>query len=242
MTPALSDRIDQMAKAQVHAGRTPGIAVGVVEDGRLVYARGFGFSDLSKHVPMSRTRSFTPAASPMQFTAAAVLLLVQDGKLKLDDHVSKYVPEFQLGATISIAQLLTQTSGLPPSSRIPGVSADRTHPIKLAASLAALDQMKPVAAPGSVYADDPLNYLLAGLDRRTRQRRSALRFSRATYLHSTGHGPHVSCRRQRHLGQHATGYTRAPHTASIPRRPGIRRGWGDGGLGFDDLRSGEVGC
>ena len=58
MTPALSDRIDQMAKAQIHAGRTPGLAIGIVEDGRIVYARGFGFADLSKHVPMTPDTQF----------------------------------------------------------------------------------------------------------------------------------------------------------------------------------------
>jgi CubicO group peptidase (beta-lactamase class C family) len=152
-----------MAKEQVHAGRAPGVAVGIVEDGRIVYAHGFGFADLSKHVPMTPDTQFYAGGLTRQFTAAAVLLLVQDGKLALDDHVSKYVPEFRLGATITIAQLLAQTSGLPPSSRIPGVSADRTHPIKLSAVLASVDQMKLAAEPGTVYADDPINYLLAAL-------------------------------------------------------------------------------
>jgi len=163
LTQALSDRIDEMAKEQVHAGRTPGVAVGIVEDGRIVYARGFGFADLSKHVPMTPDTQFYAGGLTKQFTAAAVLLLVQDGKLALDDHVSKYVPEFRLGAGITIAQLLAQTSGLPPWSRIPGISLDRTHPIKLAGVLASLDQMKLAAEPGTVYADDPINYLLAAL-------------------------------------------------------------------------------
>ena len=87
-----------MAIDEIHAGRTPGIAIGVVEDGRLVYARGFGFATLSPHVPMTPDTEFYVGGLTMQFTAAAILLLAQDGKLKLDDPVSKYVPEFQLGA------------------------------------------------------------------------------------------------------------------------------------------------
>jgi CubicO group peptidase (beta-lactamase class C family) len=163
LTQALSDRIDEMAKGAVHAGRAPGVAVGIVEDGRIVYARGFGFADLSKHVPMTPDTQFYAGGLTRQFTAAAVLLLVQDGKLALDDHVSKYVPEFRLGTAITIAQLLAQTSGLPQPSRIPGLSADRTHAIKLAGVLAALDEMKLAAEPGTVYADNPINYLLAAL-------------------------------------------------------------------------------
>jgi len=163
LTQELSDRIDDMAKAQIHAERTPGLAVGIVEDGRIVYARGFGFADLGKHVPMAPDTQFYAGGLTRQFTAAAVLLLVQDGKLALDDHVSKYVPEFRLGAAITIAQLLAQTSGLPDTSKIPGIPADRTRPIKLAAVLATLDQVKLAAEPGTVYADTPLNYLLAAL-------------------------------------------------------------------------------
>ena len=92
-----------------------------------------------------------------RFTAAAILLLGQDGKLALGDHVAKYIPELRSGDGITIAQLLAQTSGLPPSSKIPGLSADRTQPIKIANLLTSLDQMKPAAAPGTVYANDPIN-------------------------------------------------------------------------------------
>ena len=163
VTQALSDRIDQMAKAQIHAGRTPGLAVGIVEDGRIVYARGFGFADLNKHVPMSADSQFYAGGLTRQFTAAAILLLAQDGKLVLGDHITKYIPEFRSGAGITIAQLLAQTSGLPPPSKIPGLSADPTQPIKITNLLTSLDQTKPAAPPGTVYANDPINYLLAAL-------------------------------------------------------------------------------
>jgi CubicO group peptidase (beta-lactamase class C family) len=163
VTPALSDRIDGMAKAQIHAGRTPGLAIGIVEDGRIVYARGFGFADLSKHVPMTPDTQFYAGGLTRQFTTAAILLLVQDGKLALDDRVSKYVPEFHLGGTITIAQLLTQTTGLPQYSQIPGLATDPTRAMKLAALLASLDQTKVTAAPGAVYSNNPLNYFVAGL-------------------------------------------------------------------------------
>ncbi len=160
---AISDSIDRLGIDEIHAGRTPGLAIGVVEDGRLVYARGFGFATLSPHVPMTPDTEFYPGGVTRQFTAAAVLLLAQDGKLKLDDPVSKYVPEFRLGTGITIAQLLTQTSGLPDYTAAPGVSTDFTRSLKLPVLLAALDKMKPAAPPGTAYANNPVNYLLAGL-------------------------------------------------------------------------------
>jgi D-alanyl-D-alanine carboxypeptidase len=159
---AVSAQIDRLALDEVHGDRTPGIAVGVVEDGRLVYARGFGFATIVPHVPMTPDTEFYAGGITMEFTAAAILLLSQDGKLKLDDPVTKFVPEFKLGQNVTITQLLTQTSGLP-GYAAPGVSTDFTRPMKLATLLAAVDREKSPAPPGTVYQSNPLNYLLAGL-------------------------------------------------------------------------------
>jgi D-alanyl-D-alanine carboxypeptidase len=163
LTPVVTDRIDRMAKDEVHAGRTPGIAIGIVEDGRVVYARGFGFATLAKHVPMTPDTEFYTGGLTMQFTAAAILLLAQDGKLSLDDHVTKLVPEFQLANGVTIAQLLTQTSGLPSYASLPKIASDLTRTVKLSDLLALVDGLKPAAPPGAVYANNPLNYMVAGL-------------------------------------------------------------------------------
>lgn len=152
-----------MARNEVHSGRTPALAIGVIEDGRLVYTRGFGFANLAKHLPMAPDTEFYCGGLTMQFTAAAMLLLAQDGKVTLEDHVAKYVPEFRLGAGITIAQLLSQTSGLPNYMDVPSLAGAMTRTIKVSDLLATIDGMKPAAAPGTVYADNPLNYVLAGL-------------------------------------------------------------------------------
>jgi D-alanyl-D-alanine carboxypeptidase len=164
LSPELADRVDQIAREQVHDGRTPGLAIGIVQDGRLVYARGFGFATTGpRHSSMTPGTEFYVGGLTKEFTAAAILLLVQDGKLKLDDPVSKYVPEFKLAANVTVAQLLTQTSGLPNSTAAPGLSTDPTRSVKLADVFAAVDKLKPLAPPGSAYAENPLNYLLAGV-------------------------------------------------------------------------------
>ncbi len=163
LAPAVSAQIDRLATAQIHAGRTPGIAIGVVEDGQLVYAKGFGFSTLSPHAAITPDTEFYAGGLTTEFTAAAILLLAQDAKLKLEDPVTKYVPELKVAANVTIAQLLTQTSGLPNYSAAPGLSTDMTHTVKLSTILAAVDKLPPAAAPGSTYANNPLNYWLAGL-------------------------------------------------------------------------------
>lgn len=163
LAPPVAAQIDRLARNEVHSGRTPGIAVGVVEDGRLVYARGFGFANVSKHVPMTPETEFSVGTMTMQFTAAAVLLLVQANKLALDDRVSKFAPEFRTARDVTITQLLTQTSGLPDPRRLHGVPYDPAHPVKYADLFAAIDRLNLTVTPGVAYADNPLNYLLAGI-------------------------------------------------------------------------------
>ena len=92
-----------------------------------------------------------------EFTAAAVLLLSQENKLSLEDKLGKYVPEFKAGSAITVAQLLTQTSGLPPYD-----PKDPTKTVKAADVIAEIDAGKPLPAPGA-YVDSPLNYLFAAL-------------------------------------------------------------------------------
>lgn len=162
VTPAIAAQIDAMARAQIHAGRTPGLAIGIVESGRIVYARGFGFADTARRIAMTPETEFYAGGLTRQFTAAALLLLAQDGKISLDDHLTKYVPEFHNGAGITVLQLLTQTSGLPPMTRIPGVRYDPMRPLGLDALFAALDQMKPPVQTAA-YVANPLNNIMAAL-------------------------------------------------------------------------------
>ncbi|MBV9719158.1 MAG: beta-lactamase family protein [Candidatus Eremiobacteraeota bacterium] len=242
VTPSISDRIDRIAIDEIHGGRTPGIAIGIVEDGRVAYARGFGFANIWPHAPMTAETEFYAGDLTMQFTAAAVLLLAQQGKLKLDDTVTKYVPEFRLGNDVTIAQLLTQTSGLPSYAGVTGVSTDPTKTVKLADLLAAVDKLKPSAPPGTTYSNNPLNYMLAGL---IVERASGVTLS--DYLeqnifiqlvmdHSFLAGDNGIA------ASRATGYTRTPQ--GFAAAPAWDPAWLDGSLGLvstiDDLAKWDI--
>src|SRR4051794_39184759 len=71
----------------------PGCVVGVIDHGRLVYDRGAGESDLRRHTPNGAQTAFYLASLSKQFTAMSMVLLEQDGKLRLTDDVRKWVPE-----------------------------------------------------------------------------------------------------------------------------------------------------
>ena len=92
---------------------SPGCAVGVVKDGALALARGYGQADLERGVPIGPGSVFDIASTSKQFTAAVVVLLAQEGKLALDDDIRRFVPELpRYEAPITIRHLLHHTSGL----------------------------------------------------------------------------------------------------------------------------------
>ena len=162
-TETTARAIDAIALAELHSGSTPGLAIGVVEDGLLVYSRGFGFADLNKHRRVRASTQFYAGSISKQFTAAAVLLLAQDKKLALSDKVTKYVPELTIAKDVTVAQLLQQTSGLPDYTQAQGVNHDPTKPIKLDDLIKAVNRMTPASAPGTQFAYNNFNYTVAGL-------------------------------------------------------------------------------
>ncbi|WP_277968527.1 serine hydrolase domain-containing protein [Sphingomonas echinoides] len=110
LTPAETAQIDQTVTATLAKSGVPSASVAIVRGGQIVYAKAYG-----KQAETGTTRDEAPyqiASVSKQFTAAAILLLQREGKLSLDDHVSKYVSGITNGDTITIRQLLSHTSGL----------------------------------------------------------------------------------------------------------------------------------
>ncbi|HKX83713.1 MAG TPA: serine hydrolase domain-containing protein, partial [Pyrinomonadaceae bacterium] len=91
----------------------PGCAVGVSYEGKTVFEKAFGFAEMEHNIPNTPQTIFESGSVAKQFTAAALVLLQQDGKLKLDDDVRKYIPELpEYGRPITIRHILTHTAGL----------------------------------------------------------------------------------------------------------------------------------
>jgi CubicO group peptidase (beta-lactamase class C family) len=92
---------------------TPGAAVEVVRDGKVLLRKGYGMADLERGVPITPSSVFNIGSTSKQFTAFSILLLAEEGKLSLDDDVRKYVPELHdFGKTITLRHLMQHTSGL----------------------------------------------------------------------------------------------------------------------------------
>ena len=92
---------------------SPGCAVGVARNGRTLLARGYGMANLETATPLTAETILESGSVAKQFTATATLLLMHDGKLRLDDRVQKYIPELpEYGRPLTIRHLLSHTSGL----------------------------------------------------------------------------------------------------------------------------------
>jgi CubicO group peptidase (beta-lactamase class C family) len=92
---------------------SPGCALGVVRDNRLVYTHGYGLASVELNVPITPQTVFDLGSVSKQFTAASIFLLQQQGKLSIDDDIHKYLPELpSYGRPVTIRQLLHHTSGV----------------------------------------------------------------------------------------------------------------------------------
>ena len=92
---------------------SPGCALGVYQDGRILYARGYGMASLEHGVAMSPRSVLDIGSISKQFTAMSILMLQKEGKLSLDDPIRKYIPEMPAYADkITLRRALSQTSGL----------------------------------------------------------------------------------------------------------------------------------
>jgi CubicO group peptidase (beta-lactamase class C family) len=171
--PAYADQEKQNTSAQSRADAVlaehkkagaPGCAVGVYQNGNTLYEGAYGLANLEHSVPIDpQLTVFNIASVSKQFTAASILLLVQDGKLKLDDDIRKYLPEIpDYGHTITINHLLHHTSGVRDYTELWWMSgksywdyADEQEALTLISNQSALN-----FTPGSNYAYSNSGYFL----------------------------------------------------------------------------------
>lgn len=113
--------IDALFAEYTRAG-SPGGAVGVYSKGRLLYAKGYGLADLESGIPITPRTQFHVASVSKQFTAYAIALLVQEGRIDLDADIRKYLPDTpDFGQAVTVRQLVHHTSGIRDYSSLLGL-------------------------------------------------------------------------------------------------------------------------
>ncbi len=109
--------IDSLVNLTLKTFDVPGIAVGIIKDGKLIHAKGYGVRSLKNNLPVDENTLFGIASNSKAFTSAALGMLVDEGKLNWDDKVTDFIPEFKMydpyvTDAFTIRDLLTHRSGL----------------------------------------------------------------------------------------------------------------------------------
>jgi CubicO group peptidase (beta-lactamase class C family) len=111
--PGKADKIDDYFTAQIKRLHVPGASIAIVRDGNITKAQGYGFANLELRSPATKETVYEIGSISKQFTATAIMMLVEEGKVRLDDTITKYFPEApQAWRGITIEHLLTHTSGI----------------------------------------------------------------------------------------------------------------------------------
>lgn len=152
--------VDRYIQAEMQKRHIPGLALLVARDGEIVRARGYGFSNLELQVPVKPETIFQSGSMGKQFTATAVMMLVEEGKVRLDDPLSRYFPDAPAAWNqVTVRNLLSHTAGFGDYPDQFDFRRDYTED-----QLLKMVEAIPLAyPPGTKYAYSNLGFLTLGI-------------------------------------------------------------------------------
>jgi CubicO group peptidase (beta-lactamase class C family) len=162
--PQTGKQVDKYISEQMTKYHIPGLSLAVIKDEQIIYQKGYGFANVELSVPAGAESIYMIGSITKNFTASAVMLLVEEGKIVLDEKITEYLPDVQdVPSSVTVKHLLTHTSGFVDYTTIPGsilfARMDRTPK----------EVIKPVLAlslnftPGEKYEYSNTNYILLGM-------------------------------------------------------------------------------
>jgi CubicO group peptidase (beta-lactamase class C family) len=159
----LSDRVDAIGREAIADYRAPGLAIGVMRDGKIVFAKGYGLADIENHVPVTVHSAFAIASVTKNMTAAAILQLASRGVLSLDDDIGRFLPDFpHRGEGVTIRRLLDNTAGIHSFTSVPAYWAQVGEPIEPAKLIGFFRDAPLDFPPGTSYSYSNSGYVLLG--------------------------------------------------------------------------------
>ena len=216
-------QIDHIAKQVLESTGVPSASVAVVKDGTLVYAHAYGNARLDPPTPAAAAMRYKIGSISKQFTATAILMLAEQGKLSLDDPISRFLPDLTRAKEVTIRQVLSHTSGyqdywpqdyVPPFMLTP-ITADK---------ILTLWARKPLDFdPGTKWQYSNTNYVIAGVIVEKASGMPLLRFLSSHIFEPLGMQSVVNIDQDRLADTDPTGYMRY---ALGPLRPAPREGQG----------------
>ncbi len=158
---AQADKVDDIVAKAMKEQKIPGVAVMVLRDGKPIKAKGYGLANLEHRIPVKPETVFQSGSVGKQFTSTLVMMLVEEGKLKLDDPIAKHFPEAN-GAWngVLLRQMLSHTSGLPD---LPYNKMDMRKDYTEADLVKYMVDQKPPEKPGEKWRYNNGGYVMLGV-------------------------------------------------------------------------------
>ncbi len=163
LTTAADSSPELVKQVEAALPDSPGACILAIDDGEVIFQQGFGVANVDTKAPCTPQTNFRMASVSKQFTATAIMVLVDQGKLSLDDSLDKFFPGFpDYGKKITVRQLLTHTSGLPDYEElIPKGTTLQLDDLDIVQML--LDSKEPLFTPGSEWRYSNSAYVLLGM-------------------------------------------------------------------------------
>jgi CubicO group peptidase (beta-lactamase class C family) len=157
--------VDAYVEKAMNVRRVPGASVAVIKDGKIVVAKGYGFADTDKSIKATEQTVYQLASVTKQFTAAAILLLVEDGKVSLDGKITEILPGLPTAwSGVTVRHLLTHTSGIKSYTEVFGQQKTPDSQVFTNDQILALVKDLPLqSAPGEKHAYCNTGYYLLGM-------------------------------------------------------------------------------
>lgn len=162
---AIAAAADKLAAEALSEKGAAGLSVAVARDGKVILSRGYGLAELEHDVKADEDSMFRTGSITKQFTAAAIMRLVEQGKISLDDPITKHVPAYNThGRVITVRHLLTHTSGIKSYTELKRVMVDEPEREFTHQEMLDMVQNEPLAfEPGAKHAYSNTGYYLLGM-------------------------------------------------------------------------------
>ncbi|HEY4231169.1 MAG TPA: serine hydrolase domain-containing protein [Thermoanaerobaculia bacterium] len=160
---AFRERVDRAAAEVLASTGTPSASIAIVRDGKIAYVKAYGDAKLTPKVPARSEMRYSIGSNSKQFTATGILMLAEEGKLSLDDPVSRFVPDLTRAADVRVRHLLSHTSGYQdywPQDYVPPFM---TKPVTAADILDRWAKKPLDFEPGTQYQYSNTGYVIAGV-------------------------------------------------------------------------------
>ncbi len=155
-------KTDEYIHAWMKINRFSG-AILLARDGKVLVNKGYGLASYEHEVPITSKTKFRIGSLTKSFTATAIMMLQEQGKLNVSDPLSKYIPDYPDGDKIHLVHLLTHTSGIPDHTKLPGFNTNRrVYPSEITETIATFKDLPLEFAPGERFSYSSSGYILLG--------------------------------------------------------------------------------